>query len=35
MASPQVYMSIPSVNVHGYGCHQEFTDSSEMYVAIP
>jgi hypothetical protein len=40
MASLQVYMSIPNLydyrlSVHGYGFHQEFRDSSEMYMAIP
>jgi len=40
MASPQVYMSIPNLydhrlSVHGYGSQQEFTDSPEMYMAIP
>ena len=40
MASPQVNMSIPSLydyrlNVQRYGCHQAFTDSPEMYMAIP
>jgi len=40
MASSQVYMPVPSLydyrlSVHGYGCHQGFTDSPEMYIAIP
>jgi len=40
MASSQVYMSISNpydyrLSVHGYGCHQVFTYSPEMYMAIP